>query len=172
MNHLQFIAFMVCMCVERIWETFFCWSTKPGKVHEKWTLGALTTTHTAIVISSIVEHFLSKSPPNMWMQYVGLFLFLSGVTGRIMASRELGVFHSPQIEIREDHILLKGGLYRITRHPYYISVALELIGFPLFVNTPYTLIIVLALYFPLLVYRAKKEGLYMLAHFGDEYLRF
>jgi protein-S-isoprenylcysteine O-methyltransferase Ste14 len=73
------------------------------------------------------------------------------------------------IEIRDHHRLIKEGPYKYMRHPYYLSVMLELAGFPLIPNAYFSFLISLCFYFPLVFIRLYLEEIEMINKFGDSY---
>ena len=116
---------------------------------------------------------MAEAPRKGEMSFRGIPVS-AGVAGvvRAQASRQLGPFHSPHIELRQAQTLITQGIYRIARHPYYGSVIMELVGFNLFLNTLRSLFVVGFIYFPLMLFRIKREELFMAAHFGDTYQRY
>ena len=75
---------------------------------------------------------------------IGVFIFLSSFfivkQQRAAIIERFGKFHSIHIEIRDHQQIIKKGPYKYLRHPYYLSVMLELLGFPLVPNAYYTFI--------------------------------
>lgn len=165
-----FLAFMFVMTTQRIWETFFKKLTKEkGCIQHRWTLFALTLVHASICILTVVEYLLIKRQLNVFMSALGLFLFLLSLFLRKWSIKALGKYHSVHIEIRDHHRLIKEGPYKYMRHPYYLSVMLELVGFPLIPNAYFSFLISLCFYFPLVFIRLYLEEIEMINKFGDSY---
>ena len=93
---------------------------------------------------------LPESIPRGWgAVVVGLGVFASGVALRGWSIRTLGRHFTWELGIRNEHVLVTGGPYRVLRHPSYtgamllfagtqvllgsaLGLALALVGFPLY----------------------------------------
>jgi protein-S-isoprenylcysteine O-methyltransferase Ste14 len=167
-----FLVFMVFMTAERLWETFFKKRGKRGEIVKKWTFPVLVVIHVIIGVGTIVEFFLTQRKINFSITLLGLTMFTLALIGRNWASNTLGEYHSVHIEIRDDHPLIREGPYRYVRHPYYLSVIFEFLGFPLVANAYYSFLISLFVYLPFLFMRVYFEEKAMVKKFGDEYIRY
>ncbi|MFB0543673.1 MAG: isoprenylcysteine carboxylmethyltransferase family protein [Candidatus Bathyarchaeia archaeon] len=99
---------------------------------------------------------------------VGLFLFLSGVVIAWKAKMTLGENYFRTLRIRENHQLIKQGIYKRIRHPIYLGAIMYTMGIPLFLSSLYGSIIMLGL-IPCTIYRIKLEERMLIEKFGDEY---
>jgi methyltransferase len=99
-------------------------------------------------------------------------MFLSAFILRRWAVNALGDYHSIHIEIRANHPLIKNGPYAYLRHPYYLSVILELLGLPLVGNAFFSFVISLFLYVPFLLLRVYLEEQVMINKFNGEYIKY
>lgn len=161
------------MSIQRIWETFFKKNiTEKGLIIKRWTLPALSITHFTVGIATVIEYFTINRKINLFISLIGLGLYLFALVLRKSAIRALGKYHSIHIEIRAKHELIRKGPYKYIRHPYYCSVMLELLGFPLIPNAFYSFLISLFIYIPLLFIRLYYEEKAMIAKFGDEYINY
>lgn len=167
---ILFIIFIVFMSVQRLIETFSRREKAEGSIFYSWTFRALQITHMMIVTGCIVEFFALRREINIAITVVGFSLYLVGIAGRNISISQLGKYHSVHIELRENHPLIKKGLYRFTRHPYYFSVICEMLGFPLVGNTYFTLIAVIVIYLPLMIMRIVLEEKVMHEKFGVDYI--
>jgi methyltransferase len=79
-------------------------------------------------------------------------------TGRNAAIRVLGDHWSVFVEIREDQRLIHNGIYQYLKHPYYLAVFFELIGFSLLCNAIWGVVITLVIQVPLLIMRVHYEN--------------
>jgi isoprenylcysteine carboxyl methyltransferase (ICMT) family protein YpbQ len=163
---------MVFMAAQRIWETFFRKMGKSGTIFKKWTFSVLSTLHVTIGIGTIVEYFVMQRTINLGVTLLGLIMFFSAFFFRTWVINILGEYHSIHIEIREDHPLMREGPYRYIRHPYYLSVIFELLGFPLIANAYYSFLCSLFVYLPFLLIRVHFEERAMTEKFGDAYLKY
>ncbi len=73
---------------------------------------------------------------------------------------------------RNARTLVKGGIYRFTRNPMYLSLTLLMLGLGLFLANPWMVLLApaLLLYFQERV--VKREEAYLLARFGADYLAY
>jgi len=167
-----FLIFVRFMAAQRIWETFWRKKGRKGTIVRKWTFPLLSTLHFTVGIGTVVEYFLVQRPINLGIAFLGLLMFSSALILRRRVIETLGEFHSVHIAIREEHPLIGEGPYRYLRHPYYVIVILELLGFPLVANAFYAFFFSLLVYLPVLFLRVFFEEKAMEEKFGDEYLKF
>jgi protein-S-isoprenylcysteine O-methyltransferase Ste14 len=168
-----FMSFMLIMSIQRIWETFFRINlTERGLIFKKWTLPALSITHFTVGIVTVIEYFTINRKINFLISLIGLGLYLFAFVLRNRSIRALGKYHSIHIEIREYHELIQKGPYKYIRHPYYCSVILEMLGFPLIPNSYYAFFIALFIYIPIVFIRLSYEEKAMIAKLGDEYIAY
>jgi protein-S-isoprenylcysteine O-methyltransferase Ste14 len=159
------------MSIQRIWETFFKIKKKTEEIIDKWTLNVLVTIHVIIIIAAVAEYFIVKRQINLCISIIGFILYIIALIGRNWSINTLGKYHSPHVEIMDKHLLIRNGPYRYLRHPYYLSVIFEFIGFPLVPNSYYALCLSLFLYIPALyILRVYPEEKAMMREFGREYL--
>ena len=169
---LFFLFFMALMATQRVRETFFRKKIKHGRIVKKWTLPVLSTFHFAVGLGTVVEYFAVQREINLTITLLGFSMFSTAFFLRKWAIKTLGDYHSIHIEIREEHPLIREGPYRYIRHPYYLSVIMELLGFPLVANAYYSFLFSLLFYVPFLYVRVYFEEAAMVEKFGDEYLRY
>ena len=163
---------MIFMCIERLFE-LYCWREKEdGRIEAQWTFRALQIVHVFIFISVLIEYFKRSQKINFSITTIGLVMFCLGLIGRNWAIKTLGRFHSIHIEIRENHKLIKEGPYKYLRNPYYLSVLLEVIGFPLVANAYYSFLVSIFIYSPLIFLRTYYEEKSFEKKFGEEYVRY
>ena len=82
---------------------------------------------------------------------------------------DLGRNWSPSLQLREDHELVSGGVYRYIRHPMYASQWLWVIGQVLVLRNWIAGWAGLATFVPLYALRVPREERMMLDSFGGEY---
>ena len=90
-----------------------------------------------------------------------------GVSIEIVAMNDLGDNWSLYIEIKEEHELIKNGIYKFLKHPYCLAVLLELGGVSLITNAKYAFILVIILQLPLLLVRIIVEEKVLVGYFGS-----
>lgn len=169
---IAFLSFMIIMAIHRVWETFFKYERVPGKIVKRWLLPTLTIIHFIIGFGIVIEYFIVKRAINYYVTTLGLFLYVLALIGRNLSVRTLGKYHSIHIEIRENHPLIKEGIYKYVRHPYYVSVMLEIISISFIPNTYYMLVFSLLSYIPVMMVKLYYEEKSMIEKFGDQYLAY
>lgn len=175
MNHfftIAFLAFMVIMAIHRVWETFFKYERVPGKIVKKWLLPTLTVIHFIIGFGIVTEYLIMKRAINYYVTILGLLLYALALIGRYISVKTLGKYHSIHIEIRENHPLIQEGIYKYIRHPYYLSVILEIISISLIPNTYYMLIFSFLSYIPVMMVKLFYDEKAMVEKFGNQYLAY
>jgi protein-S-isoprenylcysteine O-methyltransferase Ste14 len=107
-------------------------------------------------------------PPVFPLELVGCLLVIMGVCLAIVSRIHLGRQWSAQVQLRQDHKVIKTGPYRLLRHPIYTGIFLTVIGLFLmngrWLGLLGVLVLVVAYYFKI----AAEERL-LLTHFGEEY---
>lgn len=168
---LNIIVFGVAalVFVYRYWGVFLRRAAAPGKIHYGWTLKLLTLVHISIGILSILEYTFFVKKFNVIVFLFALFALSASQVVRRSAVRVLGKFHSPNIEIREAQEIVRSAPYSRIRHPYYASVALEVVAEPLLLNAFHTALIVCPIYYIALGVRVCLEEKVMRMHFGVQY---
>jgi protein-S-isoprenylcysteine O-methyltransferase Ste14 len=99
---------------------------------------------------------------------VGLFLIGIGLPVVLVAVGTLRGSYSSTLVIREDHRLVRHGIYGLVRHPVYCGTILVLTGLPLCLSSVYGTAIML-LVIPLFLNRIRIEERLLIEEFGAEY---
>jgi protein-S-isoprenylcysteine O-methyltransferase Ste14 len=168
-----FIALTIIIVSQRVLEIVITQKkTTRGIVFYKWTFKALAIIHILTGTFSILEYFIIRRQINYLVTCVGFLFFLVALIVRNFAIANLGEFHSIHIEIRDNHALIKNGLYSHSRHPYYIAVCFEVSSLALIPNSFYSLCFAIFFYLPLVFFRAYKEEKVMANKFGNEFSNF
>jgi protein-S-isoprenylcysteine O-methyltransferase Ste14 len=167
-----FLLFMIGMTIHRFWQTLFSVAKEKGEVIRGWTFYALSIIHFMVGIIAVLEYFWVNRRLNYYITLTGLTLFIIAFWGRAWAIKTLGRYHSAHIEIREHHPLIKNGPYRYIRHPYYLAVILEVMGFPLIPNSYYSFLVALFSYIPMVFIRLFFEEKELLIKFGEQYTEY
>jgi protein-S-isoprenylcysteine O-methyltransferase Ste14 len=102
------------------------------------------------------------------LNFVGLGLFIFGLTIALIAYGTLRHSYSSTLIIREDHQLLTYGIYRYTRHPIYLGVLIAIFGVPVYASS-WAGMVIMACLIPIFLYRIKIEEELLIAEFGTTY---
>lgn len=90
----------------------------------------------------------------------------------VLAASAIGLFRRKQtsmIPIRPAATLVTGGPYRLTRNPMYVSLALLTVAFALFLNTWWTVILLVPTVIAVQHFVIAPEERYLRRRFGAEY---
>ncbi len=168
MHHYFFVAFAVVCLAQRVVEI----ARNDRNVADRrpnWTAIALTAIFIGFSVGSVVEAFVVNRPFNAPFAVLGSCLFAAGFVIRRWVLRSLGAFWAIDIDIKPDHRLVKTGPYRFCRHPNYLAMLLEMIGFCLIPSALYSLAVFLPLYVAALTSRIRIEEVALVERLGDEY---
>jgi protein-S-isoprenylcysteine O-methyltransferase Ste14 len=100
--------------------------------------------------------------------FVGLGMILGGIIIRFIAIATLKKNFSGRLRIREDHTLIKNGIYHWIRHPSYLGLIMTYLGVPVLLSSILGFL-VMSLIIPLLIHRIKLEERMLIERFGTEY---
>jgi protein-S-isoprenylcysteine O-methyltransferase Ste14 len=96
-------------------------------------------------------------------------LIIFGIAIRLIAIRTLGKFFTVNLNLAEDHLLIKNGLYKYLRHPSYSGSLLSFLGFGISLNNWPALIVIFVPVLLSFIYRINIEEKLMSVQFGNDY---
>ena len=102
------------------------------------------------------------------IRWLGVALFAAGSALRIWPVFVLGERFSGLVAIQPVHTLVTGGIYGVIRHPSYLGLLMNSLGWSLAFRSGVGLILT-ALLIPLLVARISAEENLLYSQFGDNY---
>ncbi len=102
------------------------------------------------------------------MRWLGVFLFAVGGTLRLWPVFVLGNRFSGLVAIQPGHTLVTGGIYRIIRHPSYLGLLINSLGWALAFRSGVGVLLVVLTLVPLLA-RIRAEEALLHTQFGAEY---
>jgi protein-S-isoprenylcysteine O-methyltransferase Ste14 len=102
------------------------------------------------------------------VRWLGVVLFTAGGTLRIWPVFVLGKRFSGLVAIQSGHTLVTNGVYGIVRHPSYLGLFINSLGWSLAFRSGVGVILTLLLAPPLISRISAEENL-LRAHFGHEY---
>jgi protein-S-isoprenylcysteine O-methyltransferase Ste14 len=163
------VIFLSLVGLQRLLETFKRRVTVPGQQQMRWSFYAFFALHTLILFGALTEYLIVRRPLIPAWTVIGLSMFAASLILRNVAIRTLGRFWSLHVEIRNEHQLVREGVYNIVRHPAYAAITLEVLSIPLTVNAWWTLLFAAVTYVPLLLVRLRWEERALVEKFGDRY---
>ena len=132
----------------------------------------MNISYCVVITGVIVEYISTDKTINFLISFLGICLFFIAFWLRKLCSRTLGKFQSLQIEIRNEHPLIKKGPYKYIRHPWYLAIILELVSISLVCNAFYMLCYVFFIHIPVLLVRIYYEEKALIEKFGDSYIEY
>ncbi|MBW2973040.1 isoprenylcysteine carboxylmethyltransferase family protein [Candidatus Woesearchaeota archaeon] len=125
-----------------------------------------------ICLGIIIGSFIKLRPATTWYNYIGVAMIFIGGLIRIYARKALDRFFSFEVVIQKGHKLVTTGVYKIVRHPMYLSMTLILFGLAIALSSIYGVIALVLLYLPAMLYRINAEEELLIKEFGREYLAY
>jgi protein-S-isoprenylcysteine O-methyltransferase Ste14 len=107
-------------------------------------------------------------PHNNISALMGVSICLMGLWGAIWSRRTLADNWSVNVELKNDHRLVKGGPYRYVRHPIYTSILLMCLGTAVSTGSLAAFIGV-SFFFTGFWIKLNQEEKLLQGHFSDEY---
>lgn len=143
---------------------------KHGFVKARSTLVAMTFAHLLFFSGSLLELFYLDHVLRETIAIAGIVIFSIGFLMRKWVIAVLGQFWSLDVEIRENHELIVTGPYAFCRHPNYLAILFELVGFCLIAHAYFTLMVSFPVYLVILFVRIRVEEGEMIKKFGERYV--
>ncbi len=123
----------------------------------------------AVLLIPVIRIFGIGNYVNIALQTSGIFIQIVGLVVRVWSLQTLGRFYTGQLTITDNHRVITSGPYRYIRHPGYLSVLIQSIGFGLVTGSIVCMGIIILLYFCVYAYRIHVEEKMLIDHFGEEY---
>jgi protein-S-isoprenylcysteine O-methyltransferase Ste14 len=101
-------------------------------------------------------------------RWLGVVLFVAGRALRLWPVFVLGNRFSGLVAIQPGHTLVTSGIYGVIRHPSYLGLLTNLLGWGLAFRSGVGVLLTALMMLPLLV-RINSEEKLLRAQFGDEY---
>ena len=102
------------------------------------------------------------------IRWLGIALYVVGGALRLWPVFVLGHRFSGLVAIQPEHKLVTEGIYGVIRHPSYLGLLVNSLGWGLAFRSGVGVLLMVVLV-PLLVQRIRAEEALLRAHFGDEY---
>jgi protein-S-isoprenylcysteine O-methyltransferase Ste14 len=102
------------------------------------------------------------------IRWIGIALYVVGGALRLWPVFVLGHRFSGLVAIQPGHELVTEGIYGVIRHPSYLGLFVNSLGWGLAFRSGVGVLLTVVL-LPLLVARIRAEEALLRAHFGDEY---
>ncbi len=106
------------------------------------------------------------------IRIIGLLIFIVFSWVQVAAFKALGENYSQDIVIFKKHELINDGIYKVTRHPQYVSQLLSDLGAGVALMGYLIIPIVILVEIPLFILRAKAEEKLFLEHFTEDFVEY
>ena len=123
----------------------------------------------------IILGFAGIGRIHLWTNHIGTFglsLLIVGILVRWTAIRTLGKYFTGTVLIKDDHRLVRSGLYKYLRHPAYTGTLLAHFGLGLSFSNWFTLGFSTIPFLAVALYRMHVEEQALREAFGSEYVSY
>jgi protein-S-isoprenylcysteine O-methyltransferase Ste14 len=103
----------------------------------------------------------------VFIRTAGVIVFIAGISLRWWAMRTLSRAFSYDLKVVEGQVLVRGGPYRVLRHPSYTGLLLWNLGFALWNPSLPGLIVLMSVTIREIAVRVRAEEKILETHFGD-----
>jgi protein-S-isoprenylcysteine O-methyltransferase Ste14 len=143
-----------------------------GKVIDRGSLVVLWVTITLAITAG--ENIRARMAPNIfggasWLLVAAIFVLIAGLAIRTTAILSLGKAFSPNVAIRNNQTIYRGGLYRWLRHPAYTGSLLCFMALGIETRNWLGLFVLVAPITAAFLYRIHVEEAALNEAFGAEY---
>ncbi len=131
-----------------------------GELKKKETrhdLGTLELYATGRFITVFTALAVLKPAAPLPLLLAGIAVFIAGVLFRLYSIRHLGRFYSHRVRLRDEHVIIDTGPYRLIRHPAYTGMLVAHMGFITVFFNWLSLIVFLGLFIPAVILRILVE---------------
>ncbi len=133
---------------------------------------------TTIILSISVGILLSMKNIGSFYYYpimihtIGIIFIVCGLLLRWIAILTLRKFFTVQVTIKEDHKLVKTGIFKFIRHPSYLGSLLSFLGLGIALVNWLSIVIIFVPVLFAFLNRISVEEKVLIESFGDEYIHY
>lgn len=170
---MDFIVFIL-LIIHFLYREYLLFKHKSANSRNNWRIFDLLAFAIAPIFQLCFQRFLMLDfLDNYTLKIIGLVIFCIGFVLSVWGKHTLSTSWATGWEygIKDNHSLISNGPFKYFTHPIYIGVLFIAIGFELYISNA-MFFIVLIIVCPLFYIQAKKEEKKLIAHFGEEYIRF
>lgn len=113
---------------------------------------------TAVLAAAMYEKYELNRPFEQLVQFSGIILLSAGCLVFLLSIFQFGEFYTPSPVPREHYKLITGGIYSLIRHPAYLSVLLIFSGIIVFLQSYYSLSLMLVVFLFFVIKIRFEEG--------------
>jgi protein-S-isoprenylcysteine O-methyltransferase Ste14 len=134
----------------------------------RWVIAALALIGLAAFLPALTDRKEFRTLDGDAIRWLGVVLFAAGGALRLWPVVVLGNRFSGLVAIQPGHTLVTSGVYGVIRHPSYLGLLVNTLGWVLAFRSGVGLVIT-ALIIPLLLARIRAEERLLHSQFGAEY---
>ena len=171
-SHPALIAMAVALFVMSGVGLFSCGNVSPGVREDRGNRWIFIPFTLIALLAAFLPAYSDRK--EFWtldgdtVRWLGVLLFGGGGALRIWPVFVLGRRFSGLVAIQPGHTLVTGGVYGVIRHPSYLGLLVNLLGWALAFRSAVGVLLT-ALLIPPLLARIRSEEALLRTQFGDEY---
>lgn len=114
-------------------------------------------------------HYTRIKSLEPYVIYAGFGIFIVSCVVRWWGFNSIGKFFNPRVSVYENHQLITTGAYKSIRHPLYLGSLLSFLAIAMVFNSWGSLLLMILITVPAMIYRINIEEELLSRHFGDAY---
>ena len=135
--YFYLILVMLSLLVDKF---FYKGKASEGDVKYKKLSALISIAWFGSLIIPIMEYsYFIRS--NSYISTLAIIIVFIGIIIRGFSIKYLGKYFSREVQTWKEHKLIEKGLYKYIRHPAYLGNIIQIIGFPLILNSYYSLLV-------------------------------
>lgn len=174
-SHPAFIALTVVLCVMAGVSLFAGGNVSPGAREDRGNRWVFAAFGPILLLHAYLPAYTDRI--EFWtidgdtIRWLGVVLYAAGGALRLWPVFVLGRRFSGLVAIQPGHTLVTSGVYGVIRHPSYLGLLVNSLGWALAFRSVVGVLLT-ALLLPPLVARIRAEERLLRAQFGDEYVAY
>jgi protein-S-isoprenylcysteine O-methyltransferase Ste14 len=171
-SHPPLVALAIITCALAAAAPFSGGNLSPGEREDRSNRWVIAAFGLIGLLSAYLPAYTDRK--DLWtldgdaVRWLGVFLFAAGGALRIWPVFVLGRRFSGLVAVQPGHELVTTGIYRAIRHPSYLGLLVNALGWAVAFRSGIGVLLA-ALLVPPLLARIRAEEALLRSHFGDEY---
>lgn len=139
---------------------------------DKYTRYAVLYSHLASLWLPCIYAILFNQHSNLNALIIGEIILIVGSALRLVSIATLGKFFTGYIQVSDDQVICKKGVYKLIRHPGYVGLFFINIGPAIMMNMDSLIVVIILATAISLFFRVKVEEKMLVRYFGNKYLSY
>lgn len=140
-NHNLIYFYLIIVILSLIVERFLFKNKKVEDFKQNKTLSVLISIFSFSILMFPLIEYLYFIRNNTLISTIGIIIVFTGIVVRGLSIKYINKYYSKDIKSGKEESVIKEGLHKYIRHPEYLGNLLKFIGFPLILNSYYSLIL-------------------------------